>query len=98
MDAAPDAANMDVDGHPPSHSSRVAAVPFTQMALTPFNHSPMTARWREIVARARSDLPHLAASPPVSSRSSSPSRVRTFIQGRTRPGTSASSIPTPPTM
>jgi hypothetical protein len=67
-----------------------------QLALTPFNHSPVTARGREIVARARSQTPHLVASSPVASRTPSPSRVRTFMQGRTRPASSPSSRITPP--
>jgi hypothetical protein len=78
---------MEVDGHPPTHPPDASAVPVTQVALNPFNHSPVIERGREIVARARVESPHLVASPPVSSRTS-PSRVRTFMQGRTRPTSS----------
>jgi hypothetical protein len=62
-DAAPEIANMEVDGHPSTPTSDVSAVPVTQVALTPFNHSPVTERGREIVARARVKAPHLVASP-----------------------------------
>jgi hypothetical protein len=75
---------MDVDGHPLTHAG-TSAVQSTQVALTPFNHSPMTDRGRQIVARARVESPHLVASPPVAPREPSPSRVRIFMQGRTRP-------------
>jgi hypothetical protein len=54
-DVAPETANMDVDGHPPTHPSGAAAASVTQVALTLFNHSSMTDRGREIVARARSE-------------------------------------------
>jgi hypothetical protein len=82
-DAALEAANMDVDGHPPTHTSGGTAVPVAQVALTPFNHSPMTDRGREIVARASSESPHLVASPPdvfsgYFSVSSSDLRSRTY--------------------
>jgi hypothetical protein len=95
-DAAPDAANMEVDGHTSTQSQGASAVPLAQMALTPFNHSPVTARGRQIVERARAESPHLVASPPVVSRSSSPSRVRTFMQGRTRPVSSSTATSTLP--
>ncbi|KAK1697773.1 hypothetical protein QYE76_014470 [Lolium multiflorum] len=88
-DVTPEIAHMEVDGHPPTHPSGAAAAPVTQVALTPFNHSPMTDRGREIVARARTESPHLVASPTTTSRASSPSRVRTFMQAQTegqRPG------------
>jgi hypothetical protein len=95
-DVAPGTTNMEVDGHPPAQSFGAAAAPVTQVALTPFNHSSMTDRGREIVPRARTMSPHLVASPPATSRASSPSRVRTFMQGRTRLVSSDSSLSTPP--
>jgi hypothetical protein len=82
---------MDVDGHPPTHTAGTSAVPSAQVALTPFNHSPMTDKGRQIVARARAQYPHLVASPPTATRDPSPSRVWTFMQGRTRPVTSSPS-------
>jgi hypothetical protein len=87
---------MEVDTCPPTHPSGATSATGAQLALTPFNHSPVTARGREIVARARSQTPHLVASSPVASRTPSPSRVRTFMQGRTRPASSPSSSITPP--
>jgi hypothetical protein len=72
MSAAPDVGNMEVDGHPSDGSGKTAAPFFgAHIALTPFNHSPVTPRWKEIVDRARA---------------SSPSRVHSFMQGHTRPG------------
>jgi hypothetical protein len=88
---APGSSHMEVDGHAPMHSSGTASVPVTQVALTLFNHSPRIDRGREIVARAMTVSPHLVATPPSTTRASSPSRVRTFMQGRTRP----TSSPTP---
>nr|XP_051198628.1 uncharacterized protein LOC127312198 [Lolium perenne] len=93
---APGAANMEVDTRPPTHTSGATSATGAQLALTPFNHSPVTDRGREIVARARSQTPHLVASPPRASRTPSPSRVRTFMQGRTRPASSPSSSFAPP--
>jgi flagellar hook-length control protein FliK len=56
---------MEVDGHPPAQAQGASAVPVAQVALTPFNHSPMTDRGRQIVERARVESPHLVASPPL---------------------------------
>jgi hypothetical protein len=97
-DVAPGIANMEVDGQVPMQSSGTAVAPVTQVALTPFNHSPRTDRGREIVARAKEVSPHLVATPPPVSRAPSPSRGRIFMQGRTRPVPpvrSASVGPTP---
>jgi hypothetical protein len=55
--------------------------------ITPYNHSPSTPRGKELVEKARVLSPSLIT-PRVASvptRSSSSSRVRTFMQGRTRP-------------
>jgi hypothetical protein len=82
-EGAPGASHMDVDGHASLPTSGSASVPVTQVAMTPFNHSPTTDRGKAIVARALSVSPHLVATPP-------PSRVRTFMQGRTRPVSSSS--------
>jgi hypothetical protein len=43
-DVTPETAHMNIDGHHPTHPSGAAAVPVTQVVLTPFNHSPMTDR------------------------------------------------------
>jgi hypothetical protein len=94
-DVAPGSSHMEVDGHAPMHSSDTASVPVTQVALTPFNHSPRTDRGREIVARTMTVSPHLVATPPSTTRASSPSRVRSFMQGRTRPASSSSPVDTP---
>nr|XP_051219190.1 uncharacterized protein LOC127336421 [Lolium perenne] len=96
-DAAPEAASMDVDGLPPTHSSSATVVLVAEVALTPFNLSPRTNRGREILARARLESPPLVISPSALSRASSPSRVRTFMQGRTRPASSPSSCADSPT-
>jgi hypothetical protein len=74
---------MDVDGQAPTHTAGTSAVPSAQVALTPFNHSPMTDRGRQIVARARAQHPHLVASTPTPTRDPSPSRVWTFMQAGT---------------
>jgi hypothetical protein len=45
MSAAPDVGNMEVDGHPSDGSGKTAAPFFgAHIALTPFNHSPVTPR------------------------------------------------------
>jgi hypothetical protein len=92
--AASEAANMEVDVPSASGntSKAAASTPMTKVALTPFNNSPSTPRGIELVERARKLTPHLIA--PMGStcistsatRVLQPSRVRTFIQGRTRPG------------
>jgi hypothetical protein len=87
LSATPETASIDVDGHPPSIDARKATAPSVgaQIAFTPFNHSPVTPRGKELVHCARRTSPHLVASVSTPIRSASPSRVRTFMQGRTRP-------------
>jgi hypothetical protein len=87
---------MEVDNHPSAQPTGASSATGAQMALTPFNHSPVTARGREIVARTRSETLYLVASSPALTRTPSLSRVRTFMQGRTRPASSPSSSLTPP--
>jgi hypothetical protein len=51
------AVNMEVDSTSPAgsggNSVKVTAPGISQMAVTPFNHSPTTPRGKEIVTRAR---------------------------------------------
>jgi hypothetical protein len=81
--SAPEAANMDLDGPPAVHDHGKAAAPSSgvSLALTPYNNSPTTPRGKELVERARVHSPHLIAA----ASKSAPSRVRTFMQGRTHP-------------
>jgi hypothetical protein len=86
--SAPEAANMDVDVPPAvrDHGKAVAPSSGVTLALTPYNNSPTTPRGKELVERARVHSPHLIAAASKSSpRIIQPSRVRTFMQGRTRP-------------
>jgi hypothetical protein len=78
---------MDVDGQSHVADAGEGTTPHVgaQMALTPLNHSPMTARVKEIVDRARAISPHVVASPPAGDREVSLTRGRTFMQGRTCP-------------
>jgi hypothetical protein len=85
----PNTANMDVDAHPASGDSGKTTAPSVgaKVALTSFNHSPITLRGKEIVDSARKSLPHLFASRSASGGvwSTSPSCVHTFMQGQTQP-------------
>jgi hypothetical protein len=79
---------MDVDAAPQgTGSSHGGTASVVQRAITPYNHSSSTPRGKEIVARVRASSPSLVAPP---TRSVSPSRVRTFMQGRTCPQSSSS--------
>jgi hypothetical protein len=70
-------ASIDVDGHPPSGDTGKATAPSVgaQIAFTPFNHSLVTPRGKEIVDCARMSSPHLVASVSTPIRSASPSCV-----------------------
>jgi hypothetical protein len=79
---------MEVDTTSPAGSGgkSVEAPVGSQLVVTPYNHSPSTPRGKDIIERACIALPSLIApivSALVLSPSASPSRVCTFMQGRT---------------
>jgi hypothetical protein len=75
--------SMDVDSTPPVDNvgKTVSAPGVSQVVITPYNHSPYTPRGKELVEKARVLSPSLIAPrvAPVPTRSSSSSRVRTFM-------------------
>jgi hypothetical protein len=81
--------SMDVDATPAAASGgqSVTTLGVAQVVITPYNHSPSTPRGKKLVERARALSPSLIAPivSPVFPRSSSASRVHTFMQGRTHP-------------